>query len=159
MSNSFLTSAEGDNLASERLDGSTWTDATEPQQTAALITATRLLSRVCYIGIATSSTQSLPFPRMGLLASGGWPLDSSIIPLDLKLATFELALALLRSPTLYQESETSTQGISRIKAGPIEIGFRDNVSYKLLPSEVQSFLVSSWLCETQEEAKVIFRSI
>lgn len=146
--NSFLTLARADELAEEWVDAEVWIATSAPQQEAALISATRLLSRQCFEGIATASTQRLPFPRTGLTARSGYGLDPSIIPLDLEYATFEMALTLLRDPATANESDVAAQGISEVKAGTVHIKFRSDVKYKELPGQVIALLPTSWLCDT-----------
>lgn len=145
--NSFLTVERADELAGEWIGAEVWTDASPTQQEAALISATRLISRLCFEGTATASTQQLPFPRTGLTARSGYVLDTTVIPLDVEYATFEMALTLLKDPTTANESDVAAQGISEVKAGSVHIKFRSDVKYKELPGHVLALLPSAWLCD------------
>lgn len=157
--NSFLTVARADTIASERPHSSVWSalsgdSAKEPY----LITATRILnSRLCVLGLPTSASQALLFPRNGLLNRNGQPLDDSTIPLDIELATFELALMLIPSDVTL-ESEASVQGLTRLKAGSIELGFRDKIDMRVIPDNVKRLIPSSWLCP-EDVTYAVFRLI
>lgn len=145
--NSFLTTTRADVIASERPHSAAWsTLSTSSAQEPYLITATRVLnSRLCVLGSPTFTDQALLFPRKGLLNRNGVALDDSTIPLDIELATFELALMLVVSD-ITLESEASVQGLSRLKAGSIELSFREDIETRIIPDNVKQFIPSSWLC-------------
>lgn len=115
---------------------------------AALILAAMRLSAVCYEGTATGETQSLPFPRTGL-THNGWAVASTVIPLAVKQAQAELARLILLSATSdpLAESEASAAGLTKLKAGSIELGFRADMKYEAVPKAVMTLIPAAWLCQ------------
>jgi len=105
----YCTVAEAEVYFSGRLGADAWDDAVSTDKSKALITATRMIDRLNYIGIRTSELQSLQFPRN----------DDTSIPTDIKNATCELALALLDGvdPDLeYENLSMVAQGYSNAKS-------------------------------------------
>jgi hypothetical protein len=155
--NSFITVARGDTIADERLYATNWSAETDEDQKArAVIMATSEIAKECWKGIGASSTQSLPFPRTGLLDRNGYVVSSSTIPSDIELATFILADLLLGSNVTI-ESDPSVQGITKIKAGSVELGFKDVIEYKSIPEHVRRLIPDSWFCD-DEDNNVVVRS-
>lgn len=164
---SFLTVEEADEIAAVHPFAAPWlaiAGATEEsRKQALLIAATRALNNLCYNGTAATAEQALKFPMGGLLSRTGYALAGGIIPLDLKLATFEMALNLLKSAEA-PESATAeliaSLGLSRIKAGPIDLGFREGGSEVLfVPASVRSLLVPSWLCSDPARVRRVFEEL
>lgn len=144
--NSFVSLAEFTTYIADRLHvPAAVVAATEAQKQSALIWATRLMNGLCYIGTATVSTQSLKFPMTGLTASNGYALSNAVIPQELKDATMELAFLLLQSDRTL-ENAVSVAGLTKLKAGPVELGFKDSIEVNIIPSGVKDLLPSSWLC-------------
>lgn len=141
--NSFVTNAEADALAADHPHASAWAGYTN--QDALLIGATRILVRQCFLGTAASETQALPFPRTGLMNRNGFALDSATIPTEIKLAQFELALMLGESD-ISRGSDAAAEGITKLKAGPVELTFADPITQEPVPANVRQLLVPSWLC-------------
>lgn len=149
--NGFLTVAEADSLAAEHPFGAPWIAISVSQiKEAYIITATRILNSQCFLGQATTSTQYLGFPRSGLLNRNGYSLDPTIVPLEVKQATFELILVLIDSSTV-AESPIDVLGITEVKAGPVSLKFKDDISFKIVPDSVRDVLVPSWLCPVIED--------
>lgn len=145
-SNSYLTLAEANTYFEGRLHTTVWTAATDPQKEAALIWATRLIdSEICFIGEASGATQALAWPRSGMTNRNGFDIADNVVPNELKYATAELALLLLSSDRTL-ESEAAAAGLSRLKAGPVELGFKDEIKSNPVPDGVRTILVKDWLC-------------
>lgn len=134
--NSYLTVAAADTLTETMLGTLAWATATTDSKTRALITATRGLDTLGWIGSKASTTQALDWPRTGAICDGvEYPDDE--IPEAIKYSTFDLANALLTTPTLLQ-SPTGTSGelipgipnrdLSRLKLDVMEIEWRSGVS-------------------------------
>lgn len=166
-SNSYLTVEEADAIALEHPFSASWiaiTGATAAaRKQALLIAATRAVNNLCYLGTPTSEAQALKFPMSGLLTRTGYALADSVIPLDLKLATFEMALNLLKS-TDAPESATvelvNSLGLTRIKAGPVELGFKEGSGeIAFVPASVRSLLVPSWLCPEKGTVRRVFEEL
>jgi hypothetical protein len=146
-SNSYLDADEAADYFAERLHSSAWTAASAGDKDAALIQATRVIdARVCFAGMATTATQALRWPRSGLVSMNGYPLGDDVIPDQLKDAVCELALTLLDGDVTI-ESEIVTQGITKVKADTVEVGFDTaKATTREVPKHVIEMLVPAWLC-------------
>lgn len=161
--NSFETLDEAAAYFDGRLYTAAWDDAEPADQEKALIWATRLLSSyLCLTGYPTTTTQALPVPRSGLVARNGDALDPSIVPQEWKDAESELALLLLAGAGTDRTavSDSDAQGLKRVKAGPVELEWRDAEQLdelddirrrqaemrRVIPMQVLMKLVPSWLC-------------
>lgn len=146
--NSFALNAEADAYFADRLFATGWTGATEGNQDAALIMATRGINAQCYRGTAASATQALQFPRTGLTLPNGYSTTATEIPRAIKEATYEYALYLLNSATdATLERSQVAEGLSELKAGPVTLKFRADFDYKLLPGNVLSLIPAIWFCD------------
>lgn len=155
-SNSYASVAEADDYHEFHLYGSAWNDATTPEKESALVMATRLLDAyTCFVGNAASETQRLKWPRSGMLNRNGFGIPEDVIPDELKDAQIELARLLLVSD-LTAQNAASAQGLTKIKAGPIELTFKDEISVTVVPDGVTSLLVPSWLCEEDGVGNPLF---
>ena len=96
--NSYLTVAQADALADLYLGTLAWTTATTDNKGRALIMATRYLDELEWIGTRASTTQALAWPRNDA-ACGDWTFGSTVIPAPIQQATFDLAEALLGTPS------------------------------------------------------------
>lgn len=97
--NSYISVATGDDLANVYLGTLKWSSASTDNKGRALIMATRYLDELEWIGTRTTTTQALAWPRTDA-ACGEWTFTSSEIPAPIKQATFDLAEALITTPTL-----------------------------------------------------------
>lgn len=159
--NSFGTVAESDSYHDTILNAEVWINATTANKERSLIMATRLLcDTVTWKGIVSSLTQSLQWPRRGVLtrisASGGGvffrqqkitiyggllnplgvELPTDAIPQFLKDATSELARLLMTSDRI---DEQDSGNISSIEIPGLTIGYLGSGSSskrKLLPPQV-----------------------
>ena len=147
--NSYATVAEADTYHDAHLYGSTWTALTSDQKTVALIMATRMLdSLYTWAGLAANEDQALLWPRSGVMDHLNISLiESTVVPQKLKEATAEQA-RLLAVSDLTATNSVQAQGINRIKAGPVELGFESGVavSYgaQVVPNSVQALLPPWW---------------
>jgi hypothetical protein len=162
--NSYVTVAEADAYHETRLHSNDWLVSGEVKA-AALVMATRLLDAYyswtgdpltqpqlpylpagayrAWTGNATSATQSLSWPRVGMLTRNGFPLPSDAIPQELKDATSEFARQLIVADRTLDLS-ADVQGIKSVKAGPVTIAFKDMMELKVIPNVVHTLLVPSW---------------
>lgn len=158
--NSFITVARGDELASERAHSTAWTGLTPDVKAAVAITASRALSsRVCYEGVATVEGQALAFPRTGLTRHG-YTVDPDTIPQEIELAAFEWALALAPEDVTV-ESQIAALGLTKLKAGSVELGFRERKTYdyKPVPENVLRLIPSEWVCVDATKPRILFEMI
>jgi hypothetical protein len=151
--NSYLSVARADELATEHPYATAWIDlaADTPRKQALLIMATRRIDNaLCPPGTALNANQALKQPRTGQTNGNGYEYPSNVIPLPVELATFEDALALATS-NVTQPSAASVQGLTRLKAGSVELVFKDEIVYRTLAENVKVLLPSTWLCENQPD--------
>ena len=86
-----------------------WDQANDAQRSKALFEASIRIDRLNFKGCRTSATQPL-----------AWPRDSESVPDDIKIASCELAMALLDgvSPEMeYENLATSSEGMSSARTG------------------------------------------
>ena len=142
-SNSYVTLAEANTYFEARLHVSNWTDATDDTKNRALVMATRRINQETFYGTRETTTQRLAFPRIGLEDLDGIELDS-IIPEQLKEATYELAIHLIG--TDMSKPSVDTSNVSEVQVGSVKAKYivdkNDNVSqsYDTLPPFVLSLL-------------------
>ena len=134
--NSYLTVAAADTLTESMLGTLAWATATTDSKTRALITATRGLDTLGWIGSKASTTQSLAWPRTDA-SCDGTDYASTAIPTPILYATFDLANSLLTTPTLLLTPPTSNTSLipgipnrtlSKLKADVLELTFRSDIS-------------------------------
>jgi len=89
----YGTYIEADTYFENRLHVSVWTGASTANKTKALIEATQRIERLRFAGYLVEDDQELEFPRYYDSVAG--PDGTEEIPDDIKIATYELALALL----------------------------------------------------------------
>lgn len=105
-------------------DAAAWAAATEHQQVAAAIRATRHVSDKKYIGERKFATQALPWPRVGgffpLQDADGVVVDGTV-PRQLKEATAEYALRALTEELVPDPATSSTYPVQETfeQVGPI----------------------------------------
>jgi hypothetical protein len=97
--NSYITVATGDDLANVYLGTLAWSSASTDNKGRAVIMATRYLDELEYVGSRASTTQALAWPRTDAECDEQ-SYSSTVIPQPIKQACFDLAEALLSSPTL-----------------------------------------------------------
>lgn len=164
--NSFETKAEADLYFAARLPLTpSWADAEDP--TAALAMATRILSafgqpfrylipsaqapyyyriRRQWTGTPATTTQRLPWPRIGMFDANGNTIPTNVIPEALKDAESELAGQLLMSDTTL-DNAVSVGGITSVKAGSVSVSFKDMIEAKVLPDAVWNLMPPSWFTD------------
>jgi len=134
--NSYLTIAAADTIAESMLGTLAWTTATTDQKTRALITATRGLDTLDWIGDRATTTQALDWPRTDA-SCGGIDYPDDEIPESVEYATFDLANALLTTPTLLQSPSGGSaalvpgvpnRDLRRLKLDVMELEFRTDIS-------------------------------
>lgn len=156
--NTYATLAEAEVFMSARLNAATWIAATDEVKNASLLAAALLLDSVmCWTGSpADAEVQALTWPRSGMTNRNGAAIASSVVPVELKNAQCELARQLHLSD-ITATNEVATQGITGIKAGPVELKFQSTLTVgsppqivnpqPLLPPAVVNMLVPSWICD------------
>jgi hypothetical protein len=143
--NSYCTVLEANQYHLDRplVGSTTWADAGTDEKTAALMWATTLLDRMFYWrGWITYPTQRLMWPRVGLIQTNGlYPLSELVIPELLKFATAEYARQLLEED---KTADSSTDELSALKVGSINLVFKDSTYTKPVPDAVVILIPEHW---------------
>ena len=160
--NSFLTQEEADAYFAARLPlNPPWSAAVDPS--AALVMATRVLSayaqplkylvsteppfyyrvRRQWTGTPATTTQKLPWPRIGMFDANGNPIPQNVVPDALKEATAELAGQLVASDTTL-DNAASAVGLKSVSAGSVSVTFKDMIESRVLPDAVWNLMPPSW---------------
>jgi len=122
---SYLSVSDADTYWSNRAD-TTWSAATEAAKEAALRKATEYLDATFrWVGVISSATQALGWPRSGAYDHEDRQLDNRV-PRLLENATAELAREALSAELLVTVSRNDRA--SRVKAGSVEVEFEAGVS-------------------------------
>jgi hypothetical protein len=132
-------SAAGD-IATTRLDTTTWDAASNDIRTRALISATTSLDTLSYLGSRTTTTQALCWPRKYAYTSERDYTDTEI-PSALQNATFDLACALITTPTLLTATSASASllpniannDLKRVKLDVLEVEWRSTSNQRITP--------------------------
>lgn len=116
--NSYVTEQEAANYFAERGHGETWEDVENPA--AFLITATNQIDWFMnFKGSKVSSSQPLEWPRIDVFdESGSKYLSSTEVPVRVKQAVFELALASIDSDRM---ADSDMAGLQEVKVGSLKI--------------------------------------
>lgn len=135
--NTYATVAQAEAYHAGHPYAEVWATASAVRMAQALLQATRLLdAQVTWRGTVATSTQALGWPRTGATDRQGRSLASTTIPTAIVQATAEYARHLLASDRT-ADRESDVQGLSRLKAGEVEITFRDGAGgVKALPDAV-----------------------
>jgi hypothetical protein len=146
-SNTYISRADANTYFEGKYHKAAWESASDADKDIVLVEATRVLDAM-YIwrGHPTDLTtpQALDWPRTGVLDSDGVNLiPEDELPDELRWATAELAMSIL-SGDRTADSDVEVQGLTRLKAGSVELGFKDNVYAKVLPDVVTNYIPSWW---------------
>ena len=114
--------------------GSTWDDYSSLEKSQGLRTATLFLDRQRWAGAKTDSTNTLAWPRTGVLDVDGVAVDSATLPAALQYACCELAAALLADASILSTATGAAQNAKRLKAGTAEVEFFAPVAGSRLPT-------------------------
>lgn len=132
-SNSYITVADATTYFDNRLDASDWTAATADNKAAALITTTSWLDTVDFYGDRSATTQALKWPRTDVTCDGV-EATAAFIPREIKDATCEAALALLRNPTMLRGVVTAPGSYDEVTLGDLSVKYRGQGEVESLQS-------------------------
>tara|TARA_Y100000310_G_scaffold9631_2_gene10348 strand:+ start:490 stop:1026 length:537 start_codon:yes stop_codon:yes gene_type:complete len=147
-SNSYCTLAEADQYQDDRTpSGTTWSGETDANKNRALLFAATLLeSCVIWTGIVKTDTQSLQWPRAGMVAKNNvYPLDDDVVPEELKHAQAEFARQILADVDRTNDNPVETQGITSLSAGSVSLTFSENQAIKMVPDLCFLYLPQWWV--------------
>jgi hypothetical protein len=144
--NSYVTVNEADAYFSDRSNATAWSGST--QKAGLLITSSRLLDWMLqFKGTKTSELQSMQFPRTGVELPSGYAVPDNIIPTEVKMAVFELALISADSDRV---ADNPLAGLEQVTAGPLTIKTApqsDNPKNPVIPDFIRS-LLSGYIAST-----------
>jgi len=117
-SNSYVTVVEADAYFLDRSHSDLWSVGLT-NKASILITASRTLDWfIKFKGYKASEAQAMQWPRETVIRADGTEVSSTIIPQELKVAVFELALSSIEEdPSL----DNDLAGLARIQAGPLSL--------------------------------------
>jgi hypothetical protein len=125
--NSFVTRDEANTYFSDRIDISAWTSATDSQKDQSLVTATRMLNNMRWVGTAISEGQALAFPRTGTYYDPKLGYAATLpetVPDRINEATYELAYHLLNNDGLLDD----TGSVENLSVGQINLTIKSEAS-------------------------------
>jgi hypothetical protein len=136
--NSYITTADGDAYADNRLGTLNWTTASVDDQARALLAATARLDELEWVGSRATTTQALAWPRLDA-ACCEKSYDSETIPPEVMAATFDLAELLLGNAgafsTVAQVTGELVPGIPNVNLasaslgnGALSLSFKDPIA-------------------------------
>lgn len=105
--NSYVDTTYADSYFADRLYATDYTGATTANKEAALIMATQVIDEFEFLGTRTdvSTPQALKFPRSSLPNIDGVTYDTTTVPAEIKKATCEMALVILKKDPTATRSE------------------------------------------------------
>jgi hypothetical protein len=135
--NSYVTVNEADAYFADRLYASAWTGASSGDRAKALVTAARRLDQEEFAGLKVTTTQGMKWPRYDAYDQDGNWYPTDAIPQAVKDGQCELALELLKGDLL---AESETKNLTSLKAGPVELQFKDQQTSGALTAQVRRLL-------------------
>jgi len=121
-SNSYVTLAAANSYFETVPDSTTWTNKTDDQKNRALISATRWIDSLNFYGDRCDEGQALKWPRNNYDVDGV-ELECSLIPNDIKYATYELARALANDTGAITDSTGTTGLYDEVQLGDLRVKY------------------------------------
>ena len=140
--NSYVTLAEANTYFETVPDSTTWDDKTDDQKNRALISATRWIDNQVFYGDRCDVEQALCWPRNNYHVDRV-ELTCSVIPADIKYATYELARALANDTESITGSTGDTGLYEAVKLGDLEVKY--NTASQATGTVNNVFDVYPWL--------------
>jgi len=123
--NSYVTLADADAYFETVPNSSTWTDKTTDQKNRALISATRWIDSLNFYGDRCDNGQALKWPRNNYHVDRV-ELTCSVIPNDIKYATYELARALANDTDAITNTENDPNELyQEVTLGDLKVRYKD----------------------------------
>lgn len=121
--NAYADRPTADAYFDGRPDAAAWTSAIVGTKEQALVAATSRLEQERWKGMRVNTAQRLQWPRVGTYDPDGYFYPSTSIPRPVQEASFELALAILKSPALL--SGNSLAQFADLSIGPLNMTLRE----------------------------------
>ena len=129
--NSYVTLAEADAYFATRAHAESWEDAENQEQL--LITASSTIDWfITWKGLRATGTQSMDWPRSGVYDKVGELYPEDVIPIDVKIATFEMALSSMDGD---RTADGDLAGLSEVRAGSLQLKADDGM-YNTKPDTI-----------------------
>lgn len=152
---SYISVAEADTLFAGRLQSVLWDELDTDGKERALITSTRRLDIEVYGAIKKTPTQSLQWPRTGVIDYNGYQVVNTIIPNSLKLALCEYVYFILDDSQILSDTEVET--FSNYKVGSIDLAVNSKTAGNL-PVAVRKFLENigpdAWISKSKKSIQM-----
>jgi len=138
--NSYVTQAEANAYFLDRAHSSAWEDFEEKDNI--LITSSQMLDwYIKWKSYRSSTTQNMLWPRTNVIRRDGTIIDNDVIPNEVKVAVYELALSSLEEDRTIDDP---LSGIDQLRAGSLMIkagmpGF-DSTAKEVIPEKVYKIL-------------------
>jgi len=138
--NSYVTQAEANAYFFDRAHSSAWEDFEEKDNI--LITSSQMLDwYIKWKSYRSSTTQNMLWPRTNVIRRDGTIIDNDVIPNEVKVAVYELALSSLEEDRTIDDP---LSGIDQLRAGSLMIkagmpGF-DSTAKEVIPEKVYKIL-------------------
>lgn len=140
--NSYVTLAAANTYFETTPESSTWTDKTDDAKNRALISATRWLDTLSYYGDRCATDQALKWPRKNYTVDD-IDLVCTLIPEQIKVATYELARALANDTNAITGSTGTTGLYDEVSLGDLRVKY--NKSSQAVGLVTNAFDVYPWL--------------
>ena len=140
--NSYVTLADANTYFETVPNSSTWTDKTDDQKNRALISATRWIDSLNFLGDRCDNGQALKWPRNNYEIDRV-ELTCSVIPADIKYATYELARALANDTDAITNTESDPDELyQEVTLGDLKVRYKDDKTNNVINNV---FDVYPWL--------------
>jgi hypothetical protein len=140
--NSYVTLAEADSYFETVPDSASWDNKTTDQKNRSLITATRWIDSLNFYGDRCDEDQALKWPRNNY-DYDQVELECSLIPNEIKYATFELARALANDTDAITGNNSTTGLYEEVELGDLKVKY--NTRTQSTGSVNNIFDVYPWL--------------
>jgi len=121
--NSYVTLAAADAYFETVPDSSSWSDKTSDQRNHALSSVTRWIGAHSFYGDRCTTTQALKWPREDFEVDG-IELVCTLIPTEIKVATYELARALANDTDAITGSTGTTGLYDQVELGELKVKYK-----------------------------------
>lgn len=150
--NSYVSTSEADDYFTGHLEGEQWWEPlSSGRKQAALVQSSLRLEQEAFGGLKDTDTQALSWPRQMVYDREGCDYrDRTVIPPELKIAVYELALYYLKKVSgEFTSDDEDLETLDSYKVGPLDMVFKKGMKADRLPTKVvrqlQSIGPNGWL--------------
>ncbi len=142
--NSYATLLEAETYLGAYPGNQDWNGLADLDKNGLLILATKQIDLLPFYGLATTQSQALAWPRLGMVTKEGYIIQFDAIPRQLKEAQAELAYALAVG-TFSLEPQISINTIKDVKIGDLAVTYRDAPITEAYLPKIVTQLLRPWL--------------